>query len=1256
MNRFLLSAYDFFQLRKPLFYGLTVTLFILLGLAASRIKPEEDISRLLPNGEQTKQITDIFSSSNFADKVVVKLVAHEPNPTHESGGLVVEPETLMAYADSFVALLQQRDSSQIADIKVTVSDETTLDIYNTVHDNLPIYLEEADYRAIDTLIAPGQVDKTLENDYAMITSAQGVMMKRLIADDPVGITNLALRKLQNLQADDNYELYDGYIIGKDHKSLYLFIMLNNASGQTAKNEKLFHDFDEVITSLNARKAGVEILYYGNSVVAAGNAHQLKQDSILTVSITIVAIVLFIGFFFRKKRVPLIMMLPVLFGGLFSVAIIALTRGTISSIALGAGSIVLGIAVNYSLHFFSHYKHCSSVKQTITDLFLPMTLGSFTTVGSFFSLMLLKSQILNDFGVFAGLSLTGATIFALVFLPHFVPKLNEQKADSSPLERGVTQASAPGRDGVCAEEQSKSVFEKYQWALFLAIIALTIFFFRYAGRVGFESDLSNMNFMNAETKRAQKEIDITQDDSSKVVFIASNGATQEEMLQNNEVLLQQLEIAQQRGWIQKYTSFSRFIPSEKLQQEKIERWNNYWTAEKKQALLETLKTEGAKYKFSGTAFTRFEDLLNKKYVPATKDDFAPLIDAFGKEYLIYGKEKQTVINAVRVDKEQRKLLYAELSKYPSTVILDKQIITNKFVEIIYNDFNSILLYTSLLVFFALLITYGRLEITIITFLPMVITWIWILGIMGIFGLQFNLINIIISTFIFGLGDDFSIFITDGLTEKFKRGKEALASHKVSIFLSAVTVLFGLGALVFAKHPALRSIAFISIIGIFCVVVIGQTVQPFLYNFFIQSRKERGLPPWTLQTLVLFWISFGYYTAVSLLTALIGYILLYLVPYPGIKKRKLFFHHLVRGALWVLSYMMANVPKRHIGKENMDFGKPAVIIANHASFLDILVTVMQHPKLILLTNKWVYYSPVFGKVVQLADYYPVMEGVEPGVEKFVEIVKDGYSIVVFPEGTRSPDGRLKRFHKGAFYLAEKLNIDIVPMLLHGTADTIRKGDFMVMNSSLTMKFLPRITPDDKRFGNGYAERTKGISRYFKAEFEKLREQYETARYFRQRLRMNYIYKGIELEWLAIKESSRTAFFDALNTAIPRVGRITELGCGYGFATYMLHFTGWNRTFTAIDLDAEKIDVANNCYSKNEQLQFVCEEALTCELQKSNAFVIHEKNLLLKASDLNAMVNRCFENLNEGGKVIFIGDRGVLSGFQTKQIFDSVFELTK
>jgi predicted RND superfamily exporter protein len=137
----------------------------------------------------------------------------------------------------------------------------------------------------------------------------------------------------------------------------------------------------------------------------------------------------------------------------------------------------------------------------------------------------------------------------------------------------------------------------------------------------------------------------------------------------------------------------------------------------------------------------------------------------------------------------------LEQLKGVTILDKAIVTNSLIESVYTDFNKILLYTSLIVFLALLISYGRIELALITFIPMAVTWIWILGIMGLFGLKFNIVNIIISTFIFGLGDDFSIFITDGLSQKFKSGKDVLSSHKSSIFLATVTTILGLGCFIF-----------------------------------------------------------------------------------------------------------------------------------------------------------------------------------------------------------------------------------------------------------------------------------------------------------------------------------------------------------------------------------------------------------------------------------------------------------------------------
>lgn len=96
------------------------------------------------------------------------------------------------------------------------------------------------------------------------------------------------------------------------------------------------------------------------------------------------------------------------------------------------------------------------------------------------------------------------------------------------------------------------------------------------------------------------------------------------------------------------------------------------------------------------------------------------------------------------------------------------------------------------------------------------------------------NIILSTFIFGLGDDFSIFIMDGLQQEYRTGRRVLASHKTAIFFSSFTAVVGLGALAFAEHPALQSISVISILGMISVVLdeAGKeetTVQPDDYVY-------------------------------------------------------------------------------------------------------------------------------------------------------------------------------------------------------------------------------------------------------------------------------------------------------------------------------------------------------------------------------------------------------------------------------------------
>ena len=118
------------------------------------------------------------------------------------------------------------------------------------------------------------------------------------------------------------------------------------------------------------------------------------------------------------------------------------------------------------------------------------------------------------------------------------------------------------------------------------------------------------------------------------------------------------------------------------------------------------------------------------------------------------------------------------------------------------------------------------------------------------------------------------------------------------------------------------------------------------------------------------------------------------------------------------------------------KPAVIICNHQSHIDLACQLIFTPNIIFLTNQWVWNNPLYGLLIRHAEYYPVADGIDALLPKLRSLVERGYSIAVYPEGTRSKDCRIGRFHQGAFHIAELLDLDIIPMYLYGPGKILPK----------------------------------------------------------------------------------------------------------------------------------------------------------------------------------------------------------------------------
>lgn len=1211
MTQFFIGLYDYFERHKILFYLSLISCVLLMGFFALQVRFEENITQFFPDTKDSQNTIKVFDNLKIKDKIIIMLSSADT--CHQ-----VEPDSLIEAAGQLQQTLTEKaGGTLIKGIFAQVDQSLIGGATDFVYEHLPLFLTDTDYQRFDSLLTEKGIQAIMQKNYTNLLSPAGIALRSYILRDPLGLGSEALKHLQDFQLEANYEIYDEHIFSKDGSTLLMFITPVFSTGSTGKNDELIKILEEELQHVQGESPTIRAEYFGGPSVGVYNARQIKKDTILTSSLALLIIIVFISLVFKRKRsIPLIIT-PVLFGGLFALFLIFFIKGSISAIAVGAGSAVMGIALSYSIHMLAHQNHVSTVQQLIKEIAYPLTVGSFTTIGAFMGLIFTSSDLLRDFGLFASLALVGTTLFCLIYLPHFL----KGQAD-------VKQ----GRVLRIIEKINAYSYEKNKW-LVGGILLITVICFFTSQKVGFNNDMMSLNYEPQHLKQSEEKLMQLFDSDEKTVLFVSVGKDMNQATETYAVTNQKLLALKDQGLIKDYASASQFLISPQEQQLRLKRWKDYWTDEKQQQIREQLETAAAEYRFRPGSFEPFYQWLNQPFgeyhYTAQEDN---LSGKLLNEWQTSADSITMLISQIRISDQNKETVYQHFSKDQDVVIFDRSYFANKWVSAINDDFYLILYISSFLIFFALWFSYGRIELTLMSFLPMLVSWVIILGLMGILGIEFNIINIILSTFIFGIGDDFSIFIMDGLQNKYRTGQKVLNSHKTAIFFSAFTTVVGMGALVFAKHPALQSISLISILGMIAVVLVAYTIQPLIFRFFIAGPASKGLPPYTLigliRTVLLFLL---FFIGCIFLRVLIA--VLYLVPVRKSSKQRLVCR-LIQITCKGILLLATAVKKEHINKANERFQHPAIIIANHQSFIDILVLLSLSSKILMVTNHWVWHSPFFGAIIRYVDFYYIGEGYEQYMERMRKKVKEGYSIAIFPEGTRTYNGKMKRFHKGAFYLAETLQLDILPILLYGNNKIIAKAQpFNIRKGIIYTEILPRIPTDDLSFGTTYQERTKRISAYMKEGYARICREKNTTDNpaFYEALIQNYIYKGPVVEWYIRIKVKMERNYRLFNRLIPAQGQITDIGCGFGPLCYMLSLLSEDREILGIDYDEDKIALAQHGWLRNEHLQFRHGNALEYPLPESDVFILNDMLHYMSYEHQRTLLLKCADRLRSQGMII-------------------------
>ena len=1162
MKKLVLHIYDYLSTHKGLAIVLMAVLLGLSALSALRMNHEEDITAFLPQSEESKLYSDVYNRLG-QDRMAVFFTSDEEDPDRLM-------DAMTAFGDNWT---DADKDGLIPDLQVSTDAGAAQEVFDFIRANWPCFLTEADYARMDSLLAvPGYVEgKMAENERSFYSMASS-FTSQYLRSDPLGLFSPVLQRLEALNPATRSRVEDGFLFTADGRTGVVLFNSPFGGSESGRNADLKALVDTVKARTAAEFPDVTVTSTGGPEVAVENAGRIKKDSYLALALAALLICIVLWLSYKRFADVFWILVSILAGALFALGIIACFKSSVSLIVLGIGSMIIGIAVNYPLHYVDHLKYQPDKRKALADQVNPLLVGNITTVGAFLSLLLLKAEALHDFGFIGAMMLVGTILFVLVFLPVLVP------------------AATRPRDTIKLDfDRHIHLSRKARKWVFVGFLTLTAVFWWLSRGISFDADMHHINYMTAEQERGfaiLEEMGASADGASTVYVVAS-GRTAEEALQRNEAIAPLLAGA---------TGLGPFLPSMQEQTVRIARWNAFLEAHPD--LSDRIIDAGLKAGFTAHAFQPFFDVLDAEWGVQDVDYFAPVTGTLGEAMYLEGEDEVMVVNYLKVNEipgqarnddnvmadpdrpsQGRNDIESLRARLPEgTFCFTQEDVSGTLARLLSEDFDRIGLLCGIIVFFFLWLSLG-LEMGIAAFLPLAVGWIWILGTMRLTGLQFNIVNIILATFIFGQGDDYSIFITEGLMYEYATGKKILRSFKNAVVLSALIMFIGIGALIVAKHPALRSLAAVTVVGMFTVVAMAYYLPPLVFRFLTTKKGKLRKIPWTLGS----FLRTGFIFTVFLLSMLGLTIWAFFLFLGGSNPRKMNrYRRVLMKTARVAMKAIPGCPYTFSNPHGEDFSKQAVYICNHQSHFDILAVLALHPKVILLTNEWVWNSPFYGYLIRKAEFYPVTDGLEKNMNHMKDLVSRGYSIVIFPEGTRSPDCRIQRFHRGAFLAARELGLPILPLYIHGFGYALPKHDFLLRKAGLYLEVGERFEVPE----GDLAAFTRKVRHDYEREEARIRREREMAAYNATYVRYLYLYKGHDAreECRRILNPGTLAAVDAL-TGSSLV--VPEAGCGvYALLVALTHP---EMQVTAYEEDEDKYLTATRIAEIPENLTYICG---TCE----------------------------------------------------------------
>ena len=779
------KIYSYFSPRRRILYSATMLGIVTCIWVFANIDLHEDIRSMLPD-DQSEAALDfhLLQQAPFTRKVIINL-----RRAGDSGS-----SELLEAVDRLAEAMRP---PFFANVVTGPSGPDVWELFFWLMEKQPNLATAQDRKKILHELTAEGVQAKLEEMYARLLSPEGSALKGLFRADPLALRRIGLEKIQFMNIIPRMRLEDNHFISTDSKNALIIADTPVKITDTRQARLLLGHFQKLVTAVVPHDIDVSLV--SGHRYALANTDTIKRDVFIILACSSFAMLAIFLLFLRTWGGLFVYLVPV---SVLCIAAagVSLIYETVSVVTIGFGAVLLGISVDFALHVYFAVRHKSSDPSgVVAEVSRPVLFCGMTTLGAFSVLLFSSLPSQRQLAIFSIIGIGASMVLSLITLPHMVRFKNKviefTKSDSG-----------------------KSIKIGSKWIVGAWLMLLVICAWQGA-KLRFDGDLRSINMVPEEIHAAENKLRQTWGNFRGNAVIFTEGLDLQSALETNERLFDYLSPKIPKG---KMVSLAPILPSLETQRLNRSRWNEFWS-KKKELAHRLLIQEGKVFGFSARAFEPFFKRLAEPSPPITAENLrnsglGEIVDA-----LIMNADDRVKVLTLVPDVPEVAALFDRRDKNLAGVHFVSQ---NRFSQIISRaigeDFTKFIAKASVVVCLLLGLLFRNIKKVLLALVPVVSGLLFVFGVMGGFGMGFNLFNVVAAILIIGLGVDYGILVVCKISEGSNHATEK------AVFVSGLTTMAGFGALVMARHPSLHSIGVTVLLGIGAAIPSALFVIPALYQ--------------------------------------------------------------------------------------------------------------------------------------------------------------------------------------------------------------------------------------------------------------------------------------------------------------------------------------------------------------------------------------------------------------------------------------------